>query len=124
MAELLILIATLAIVLIGVALIVQSIAVEDVVRFIGRAFVVVVLMLVVLCILKGVWLGVVIPYLSAAFVSLKTFFGWFLPIAICLVFLLLVGRLALRHFGRYLTLRRDPQIGDGYDINDSKDAKN
>jgi cell division protein FtsW (lipid II flippase) len=83
-----------------------------------------VLTLVVLCILKGLWLGVVIPWLSAAFESLKTIIEWLLVTIVALVALSLIGRIVLRRFGRFLTLRRDPQTGDGYDINDSKDAKN
>jgi uncharacterized membrane protein (UPF0182 family) len=124
MAELLTSIATLAIVLIGIAILLQITSVEEVSGFIGRAVVVFVLVLVAVCILKGLWLGVMIPWLSAAFEFLKTLIEWLLVTIVGLIALSLVARLALARFGRYLTLRRDPQTGDGYDINDSKDAKN
>jgi hypothetical protein len=124
MAELLTLVGTLAIILIGIAILLQMISVEEVCGFTGRAVMVFVLTLVVLCILKGLWLGVMIPWLSAAFESLKTLIEWLFVTTVCLIILLLVGRVVLRRFGRYLTLRRDPQTGDGYDINDSKDAEN
>jgi cell division protein FtsW (lipid II flippase) len=82
------------------------------------------LILVVLCILKGLWLGAVLPWFFVAFASLKTLVEWLFLIIVSFIALLLIGRLVLRRFGRYLTLRRDPQTGDGYDINDPQDAKN
>src|SRR5216684_1850589 len=121
MVELLTLIGTLAIILVGIAILLQMTSVEDVLRFIGRAVMVFVLMLVVLCILKGLWLGVIVPWLSTAFESFKKLIEWLLVILVGLITLLLVGRLALRRFGRHLTLRRDPQTGDSYGINGSKD---
>jgi hypothetical protein len=124
MAELLTSIGTLAIILVGIAVLLQITSVEEVFRFIGRALAVCLLTLVALCILKGLWFGVVISRLSTAFVSLKTMIEWLLVTIVVLVALSLIGRLVLQRFGRFLTLRRDPQTGDGYDINDSKDAKN
>jgi hypothetical protein len=124
MAEVLTLIAALAISVIGIAIILQIISVEEVFNFVFRAVMVIVFMFVVLCILKGLWLGSVLPWLSAAFESLKTLTGWLLASIVGLIALSLTGRVVLRRFGRYLTLRRDPQTGDGYDINDSQDAKN
>lgn len=124
MAELLTLIGMLAIILVGIAIMLQITSVEDCLSFMGRAAMVFVLLLVAVCILKGLWLGVVIPWLSAAFESLKTLIEWLLVTVVGLIALSLVVRLVLRRAGRYLTLRRDPQNGDGYDLNDSKDAKN
>ena len=126
MAELLTSIGTLAVILVGLAILLQITSVEDVLRFIGRAVTVFVLMLVVFCILKGFWLGLIVPWLSAAFESFKTLIGWLLVIIVCLIALSLVGLIAVRRFGRRPTLRRDPQNGDGvgYDLNDSKDANN
>jgi hypothetical protein len=124
MAELLTSIGTLAIILVGIAILVQITSVEEVIRFIGRAVVVCVLAHVMLCILNGFWLGVLVPSLSAAFESFKTMIGWLLVAIVGLVALSLVGRLALRRFERLLTLRRDPQTGDGYDVSNTKDAKN
>ena len=123
MVELLTLIGTLAIVLVGIAILLQITSAHEVLGFIGRAVTVFVLMLLALCILKGLWLGVMIPWLSATLASLKTLIEWLLVILVGLITLLLVGRLALRRFGRHLTLRRDPQTGDSYGINDSKDAE-
>jgi uncharacterized membrane protein (UPF0182 family) len=123
MAELLISIGALAIILIGIAIILQIISVEEVCALVGRAVMVFVLMLVALCILGGLWLGVMIPWLSAAFEALKTLIEWLLVIIIGLVVLLFVARLALSRFVGHLTLRRDPQIGEDYDINDCKDTK-
>jgi hypothetical protein len=124
MAELLTSIGTLAIILVGIAILLQITSIEEVLGFIGRAVAVCVLTLLVLCILKELWLGVVVPWLSAAFASLKTMVEWLLLAIVCLFALSLIGRLVLRRFERFLTLRRDPQTGDGYDINDSKDTKN
>jgi hypothetical protein len=124
MAELLTSIGTLVIVLVGIAILLQITSLKEVLGFIGRALAACVLTLVVLCILKGFWLGVVIPGLSAVFVSLKTMIEWFLVTLVGLVALSHIGRLILRRFGRFLTLRRDPHTGDSYGINDSKDTKN
>jgi hypothetical protein len=65
-----------------------------------------------------------VPWLSAAFESFRTLIEWLLLIIVGFMVLSSVGRLALRRFGRHLTMRRDPQAGDGYDYNDSKNAKN
>jgi len=123
MAQLLTLIGTLALILVGIAILLQITSAHEVLGFIGRAVTVFVLILVALCILKGLWLGVFVPWLSVAFESFKTLIEWLLVILVGLITLLLVGRLALRRFGRHLTLRRDPQTGDSYGINDSKDAE-
>jgi membrane protein implicated in regulation of membrane protease activity len=124
MTELLTLIGALAMVLVGIAIILQIISVEEVFGFIGRSMMALVLALITLCILRGLWLGVFVPWLSAAFESLKTLIGRLLVIIICFIALSLVGRIAFRRFARRLTLRRDPRNGVGYDLNDSKDANN
>ncbi len=124
MAELLTLIGTLAIILTGIAILLQITSVKEVSGFIGRAVAAFLLMLVTLCILKGLWVGVMVPWLSAAFGFLKTLIGWLVITIVCLIVCSLVGRVVLRRFGRYLTLRRDPQAGDKYDIDDSQDTKN
>ena len=123
MVELLTLIATLAIIVIGIAILLQITSVEDLPSLMGRTVAVLVLMILALCILKYLWICVMVPWLSAAFESLKTLIEWLLVRIVGLIALSLVVRLVLRRFGRYLTLRRDPQTGDGYDNNDSKDAK-
>jgi hypothetical protein len=117
-------IGALAIILLGIAILLQITSVEEILGFIGRALAVCVLTLVVICIMKGLWLGLVIPWLSAAFAPLKTMIAWLLVTVVGLVALSLIGRLVLRRFGRFLTPRRDPQTGDGYEIHDSKNAKN
>jgi hypothetical protein len=124
MAELLTLIGMLAIILVGIAIMLQITTVEDVLGFMGCAAMVFVLLLVAVCILRGLWLGVMIPWLSAAFESLKTLIEWLLFTVVGLIALSLVVRLVLLGVRRYLTLRRDPQTGDGYDSDDSKNAKN
>ena len=124
MTELLTAIGTLAIIVIGIAILLQITAVEDALSFIGRAVAALVLMILALCILKGLWVGVIVPWLSAAFEFLKTLIGWFVVTVIGVIALLMVGRVVLRRAVRYLTLRRDPQTGDGYEIHDSKDPKN
>lgn len=108
MAELLILIGTLATILVGIAVLLQITSLEEIFGFVGRALAVFVLLLVLLCVLKGFWLGVTIPYPSAAFESFKTLIEWLLSIIAGLIVLSLFARLALRQLGRYLTLRRDP----------------
>jgi hypothetical protein len=124
MAELLTVIGTLGIVLVRIAVLLQIISIEEILAFLGRALAIFVLVLVVLCILKRFWLGVMIPWLSAAFGSFKALIEWLLLIIVGLIALSLIAQLALWQLGRYLTLRRDPQTGDGYDRNDSKGAKN
>ena len=124
MTELLTSIGTLAIILIGIAILLQITSVEEISDFIGRTVMVLLLMLVALCILKGLWVGVMVPLLLATFESLRTLIAWLLVTVVGLFALALVGRVVLRRAGRYLTLRRNPQTGDGYDINDSKDTKN
>jgi len=96
MAELLTSIGTLAVILVGLAILLQITSVEDVLRFIGRAVTVFALMLVVLCILKGFWLGLIVPWLSAAVESFKTPIEWLLVILVCLIALSLVGLIAVR----------------------------
>jgi hypothetical protein len=124
MVELLISIATLAIILIGIAILLQITSVEDLLGLIVRAVAVLVLMILALCVLKYLWICVIVPWLSAAFGSLMTLIGWLLVTIIGLIALSLVVRLALRRLGRFLTLRRDPQTGAGYEIHDSKDSQN
>ena len=122
-AELLTSIGTLAIILIGIAILLQITSVEQVFGVMGRSVVAFVLALVALSILKGLWVGVMVPWLSAAFEFLKTLMGWIVITILGVIAFLIVGRVVLRRAGRYLTLRRDPQTGDGYDSDDSKDAK-
>jgi hypothetical protein len=124
MTELLTSIGTLAIILIGIALLLQITSVEEISDFIGRTVMALALMFVALCILKRLWLGVMVPLLLATFESLRTLIAWLLVTVVGLFALALVGRVVLRRTGRYLTLRRNPQTGDGYDFNDSKDTKN
>ena len=95
MAELLTLIGMLAIILVGIAIMLQITSVEDVLGFMGRAAMVFVLLLVAVCILKGLWLGVMVPWLSAAFESLKTLIEWLLVTIVGLIALSLVGRARL-----------------------------
>jgi uncharacterized membrane protein YuzA (DUF378 family) len=57
MAELVTLIGTLAMTLVGVAVLLQITSVEEALGFMGRAMTTFVLMLVGLCILKSFWLG-------------------------------------------------------------------
>jgi hypothetical protein len=120
---LLTLIGVLAVILVGIAVLLQLISIEEIIAFMGRALAIFVLMLVALCILKAFWFGVIAPWLFAAFDAFKTLIEWLLLI-LGLMTLSLVAQLALRRLGRHLTLRRDPQTGDSYGINDSKEAKN
>ena len=76
MTGLLTAIGTLAIILSGIVILLQIISIEEVLSFIGRAAMVLLLMLVALCILKGFWVGVMSPWLSAAFEFLRTLLGW------------------------------------------------
>jgi hypothetical protein len=124
MTELLTAIGTLAIILIGIAILLQITSVEDALSFIGRSVGALVLTILALCILKGIWVGVMVPWLSAALEFLKALIGWFVVTVIGVTALLIVGRVVVRRAVRYLTLRRDPQTGEGNEINDSKDAKN
>jgi hypothetical protein len=124
MAELLTLIGALVMILVGIAILLQIISVQEVFSFLGRCLAIFVLMLLLLCILRGFWLGVIIPWLSAAFEFFETLIEWLLLGTVGLVALSLVARLALRQLRRHLTLRRDPQTGVRYGINDSKDPEN
>jgi hypothetical protein len=124
MAELLKLIGAIVMILVGIAILLQIISVQEVFGFLGRCLALFALMLVLLCILKGFWLGVMVPWLSAAFEFLKTLIEWLLLSTVGLVVLSLVAQLALRQLGRQLTLRRDPQTGVRHGINDSKDPEN
>ena len=124
MAELLTSIGALVMILAGIAILLQIISVQEIFGFLGRCLAIFVLLLMLLCILKGLWLGVVIPWLSAAFEFFKTLIEWLLLSTVGLIALSLVARLDLRCLGRQLTLRRDPQDGGRYGINDSKDPEN
>ena len=124
MAELLTLIGALAMILAGIAILLQIISVQEVFGFLGRCLAIFALMLVLFCILKGFWLGVMLPWLSAALEFFKTLIEWLLLSTVGLIALSHVARLALRQLGRQLTLRRDPQTGVRYGINDSKDPEN
>lgn len=123
MTELLTAISTLAIILIGIAILLQIASVEDALGFIGRAVAALVLMILALCILKGLWVRVIGPWLFSAFEFLKTLMGWFVVTVLGVIALLIVGRVVSRRFARYLPLRRDPLTGDGYEIHDSKEEK-
>jgi len=121
MTELLTVIGTLAIILIGIAILLQLTSVEDALLFIGRAVAALVLMILALCIMKSLWVGVMVPWLSAAFDFLKTLMGWFVITILGVIAFLFVGRVVVRRFARYLPLRRDPLTGDGYEIHDSEE---
>jgi Na+/phosphate symporter len=123
MTELLAAVGTLAIILIGIAVLLQMISVEDVLRNIGRAMTVILLMLVALCILKSLWLSTIVPELSASFEFVKSLAEWLIVAVVGAIALLTVGRVVLRRFARYLPLRRDPLNGDGYEIHDSKEER-
>ena len=124
MAELLTLIGALVVILAGIAILLQIISVQEIFGFLGRCLAVFVLLLMLLCILKGFLFGVMIPWLSAAFQFSKTLIEWLLLSTVGLIALSLLARLALRQLGRHLTLRRDPQTGVHHGINDSKDPEN
>jgi hypothetical protein len=123
MTEMLTAIGVLAIILIGIAILLQVTSIEDGLGLIGRAVAALVLMMLALCILKGLWVGVMVPWLSAAFEFLKTLLGWIVIAIMGVIAFLIVGRVVLRRAGRYLTLRRDPLIGDGYEIHDYKNEQ-
>ena len=120
MAELLTAIGTLAVILVGIAILLQIASVEDALGVLWRAVVALVLMILALCILKSLWFGVMVPWLSAAFQFLKALMGWFVITILGVIALLFVGRVVIRRAGRYLPLRRDPLTGDGYEIHDSE----
>jgi hypothetical protein len=120
MTESLAFVGTLAIILIGIAVLLQIVAVEEASGFIGRAVLAFLLLAVALCILRDLWVRVIVPFLSPTFEFLKTLIAWLLVTMVGLIAVSIVGRIVIR---RDLTLRRDPQTGDGYDINDSKDAQ-
>jgi len=123
MIELLTAIGTLALILIGVAILLRLTSVEDAFGFIGRAVAALVLMTFALCILKGLWVDVIVPWLSSAFRFLMTLMGWFGIAILGVVVLSTVGRVVLKRFGRYLPLRRDPLTGDGYETHGAKEEK-
>jgi len=123
MTELLTAIGTLAISLIGIAILLQIVSIEQAFGFIGRAVAALLLMIVAFCILKGLWVGAMVPWLSSAFAFLTTLMGWFVITILGVIALLMVGRVVLRRVERYPTLRRDPQTGDGYEIRDSTEEK-
>ena len=123
MTELLTAIGMLGIVLIGVALILQLISVEDALGFVGRAVTAAVLMIVALCILERLWIGVIVPWLSSTLRFLTTLMEWLVIVILGVIVLSLLGRVVVRRVGRYLPLRRNPQTGDGYEINDSQEEK-
>lgn len=123
MSEFLILLGTLAITLIGVAVLVHMVSLEDAFVFIGRGAAALVLMLIALCMLRGLWLGVMVPWLSAVFAFLKTVIEWLVIAILGFIALSLIGRIVLRRTGRYLPLRRDPQNGDSYAIHDSQEER-
>jgi hypothetical protein len=123
MTELLTAIGTLGIVLVGIALLLQLISVEDAIGYIGRAVAALLLMIVAFCILKVLWVSAMVPWLSSAFAILTTLMGWFVIVILGVIALLIVGRVVLRRAGRHLTLRRNPLTGDGYEIHDSTEEK-
>ncbi len=124
MTELMISIGTLAIILIGVAIMLQLISVEDAFGFIGRVVAVSVIALVALCILKVLWVGLLIPWLSTTFKFLMTLAAWCVTAIVAVILVSSVGRVVLRRFGRHLSLRSDPLKGDAYEIHDSKEKEN
>ena len=89
-------IGTLATILISIAILLRITSVKEVGSFIGRAVMALLLMLVALCILKDLWVGVMIPRFSAAFEFLRTLIGWLLVAIVGLLALALVGRLFFR----------------------------
>lgn len=121
MTALLIAIGTLAIILIGIAILLQMISIEDALGFIGRAVAALVLMILALCILRGLWVRVIVPWLSSAFEFLKALMGWFVIAILGVIALLFFGGVVIRRTGRYLPLRRDPLTGDGNEIHDSEE---
>jgi hypothetical protein len=124
MLELLTVIGALAVILIGIAVVLRVISFDEALSSVGRAVLAFAVLLVMLGILKALWFGLMIPWFLSAVECLKRLLKWLLVIAIGLITVSFVVRIVLRRFGRYLTLRRDPQTGDGYDLNDSEDARN
>jgi hypothetical protein len=123
MTELLTAIGMLGIVLIGIALILQLISVEDALGFVGRAVAAAVLMIMALCILGRLWIGVMVPWLSSALGFLTTLMEWFVIVILGVIVLSLLGRLVMKRVGRYLPLRRNPLTGDGYETHDSQEER-
>jgi hypothetical protein len=116
-------IGTLALILIGIAIMLQLTSVEDAIGFVGRAVAALVLTVLALCILKGLWLGVFVPWLSSAFAFLTSLMVWFVIATLGVITLLFIGPVVLRRVRRYLPLRRDPLRGDGYEIHDAREEK-
>jgi hypothetical protein len=123
MTELLTAIGTLGIVLIGIALILQLISVEDALGFVGRAVAAAVLMIMALCILERLWVGVMVPWLSSALGFLTTLMEWLVIVILGVIVLSLLGRVVVRRVGRHLPLRRNPLTGDGYETHDSQEER-
>jgi hypothetical protein len=123
MTELLTVICTLALMLIGIAILLQITSLDAALGFVGRAVAAVVLMIVALCILKGLWVGVIIPWLSSAFAFLTTLTMWVVIAIVGVIALSMIGRVVLRRIERYLPLRRNPLTGNVYEIHDAKEEK-
>jgi hypothetical protein len=123
MTELLTVIGTLGIVLIGIALILQLISVEDALGFIGRAVATAVLMITALCILERLWVVVMVPWLSSTLGFLSTLLVWFVIVLMGVIVLSLLGRVVMRRVGRHLPQRRNPLTGDSYEIHDSQEER-
>jgi hypothetical protein len=123
MNELLTAIGMLAVILTAVAIMLRIVSVEDAGVFVGRAEAAVVLMILALCILKGLWIQVIAPWLSSALGFLIALMGWFVIGILGVIALLFVGRLALGRFGRYLPLLRNPLKGNRYDTHGSHEER-
>jgi hypothetical protein len=123
MTALLAAVGTLAVILIGMAVLLQMISIEDVLRNIGRAMTAILLTILALCILRSLWLCTIVPELSASFEFVKSLAEWLIVAMVGAIVLLTVGRVVFRRFSRYLPLRRDPLRGDRYEIHDAKEKR-
>jgi len=96
MTQLLSAITTLAIVLIAMAVIVRIVSIEDALKMIGRAVLLFILALVAVCILRGLLLDVIGPWLASSLPVLKSALGWVLIAAVIIGSLAIVLHLASR----------------------------
>jgi hypothetical protein len=91
-------VCVLGIVIIGILIMTRIISLGQIVNAIGRAFLLLVAVLVALCMLKGLLMTAA----TALFFVLKRLVVWLAIIALVIIFALLVARIAISKFEKWL----------------------
>ncbi len=91
----------LAVVIVGLLVMTQAISLEELRTGIGRVFLIALIVLIALCVLKGLLL----PILTSWIVTLKHMTGWLVIIVLAIIAAMLLLRMLVSNFLKWLSAR-------------------